>query len=67
MVESRRDLDFSLKPLQPDTRGEIRVQNLDGHGTAVLEIARQIHRGHATAPQLALEVVAVLQGSLQAV
>jgi hypothetical protein len=37
------------------------VENLERHRAIVPEIARQIHGGHATAPELALEEVAVAQ------
>jgi len=38
------------------------VQQLERDRPAVPEIPGEVHRGHATAPQLALEHVAVAQG-----
>jgi hypothetical protein len=41
---------------------EIGVEDLQGNGTVVLEIAGEMNGGHATAPKLTLERVAVAQG-----
>jgi len=39
------------------------MQDFDGDFTVMLEVLREIHRGHAAASKLALDAVAVGQGS----
>jgi hypothetical protein len=66
VVEPSRGLHFTLKALQPQVCREMWVQDLDRHRPAVLYVVRQVHRCHAAAPYLALQVVAVPQGILKA-
>ncbi len=39
------------------------MQHLEGNAAAVAEVLREIDRGHPTAPEFALEAVAVSKGS----
>ena len=55
-------LDLALEPLGPERRGQLGQEDLQGHRAVVLEVLRQEDRGHAPAPELALERVAVAQG-----
>ena len=41
---------------------KLRTQHRDGDLAAVLEVFRQVHRGHAALARLALEAVAVGEG-----
>jgi hypothetical protein len=45
--------------------GQLLVQDLEGNGPIVPEIARQIDRRHAAPAELALEQVAVAEGIRQ--
>jgi hypothetical protein len=51
----------ALKPIGAEGGGQLRVQNLERHVTAVLQVAREIHRGHSPAAELALDDVAIAQ------
>ena len=74
-VEERQDvrvlqvgggLDLAEEPLGADHGGEFRPQHLDRHLAVVLEVLRQVDRGHAAGAELALDAVAVGQGLGQA-
>ena len=54
--------DLALEPFGAKGDRQLRVQDLEGDVAVVLEIAREIDRGHAAAPELALERVAVSEG-----
>jgi len=43
-------------------RSEVGVEDLEGYRPVVLAVLRQIHRGHAPAPQFARQHVLVAQG-----
>jgi hypothetical protein len=45
--------------------GQLRMEDLQGDGTIVPEVAGQIDCGHAATAELALEQVAVGQGGLE--
>jgi len=64
--EARRRLDFPEESLGAERRGDLGPKDLDGDEATVAEIAREIHRRHPAAPQLALQRVAVGQGGFQA-
>jgi hypothetical protein len=51
--------DFTLEAFGTEGRGELGVQYLKGHLAVVLQIVREVNRGHAAAPELAVEAVAV--------
>ena len=42
------------------------MQHLERHRPVMLEVVREVDRGHPAAPELALERVAVGQGGLEA-
>src|SRR5207248_6335935 len=62
MGEPGGDFDLPQEALGAERRGDLGPQHLDSNGAAVLEIARQVHRGHPAPPQLALEGVALGEG-----
>ena len=67
MLKIGRRLDFSEKPLRADDRGELGLEDLEGDVAVVLQILGQVHGGHAALAELALDRVAALEGSVQAV
>jgi hypothetical protein len=54
----RRLLDLGEEPVGSDDGRQLRAQDLDRDLAVVLEVLRQIHRGHAALPELALDLVA---------
>ena len=62
MLQACGELDLPLEPVGPDGDGELRKQHLQRDGAVVLEVASQVDGGHAAAPELALEHVAVAEG-----
>ena len=61
MLESRSDPDLPLETFRPKAGHELGVQHLERDQAVVLEIAREIHRGHATPAELALDEIAVAE------
>ena len=61
MLKSGGDSNFAKKALRAECGGELRAQNLEGNRSVVAKIMREIHCGHTTAPELALEDVAVAE------
>jgi len=61
MLEPGREMDLASKPVRPESRGQFWVQNLERHGTVMLQVVRQKDCRHATAPELPLEDVAVAE------
>src|SRR5207245_2797628 len=57
--EPRRDLDLAQEALGAERRGDLGPQHLDRDRPAVLEILREIDRGHPTVADLPLQCVAV--------
>ena len=55
MMEPGGGLYLEPEPLGTERGAELRTQQLERDGTLVLEIAGEIDRGHAAAPELALE------------
>ncbi len=51
--------DLTEKSLGADHRGQFGAQHVDRDLAVVLEVLGQIHRGHATLPELTLEGVAI--------
>jgi hypothetical protein len=66
MGEPGRDADLAEKTLRLIRVGAVGKEYLDGHVPAVLQILRQIYRGHATATDLFLDAVSLRQGGTQA-
>jgi hypothetical protein len=62
MIQRCGELDLAQEPLRPEPRCDIRPQHLDGDRAVVLEVAGQVHRGHASATELTLDGVSVDQG-----
>jgi hypothetical protein len=62
MLERRGELDLAVKPLEANCGGEFRRQYLQRDVALVSEVAGEVDRGHAPAPELLLECVSVPQG-----
>jgi hypothetical protein len=58
VLEIRRDLDLGEEPLGPEDGAELRAEELECDVSVVANVAREIHRRHAAAADLALDVVA---------
>ena len=56
----RRDL--AAEALGVDRERDVAAEQLEGDRTVVPEVEREVHRGHAAAAQLALELVASAEG-----
>ena len=57
--------DFPKEALPPQRRGQIRVEDLEGDKTVVLQVTGEIDRRHPAAAELALDRVAAGEGGLQ--
>jgi hypothetical protein len=57
--------DFPLKALRAERGSQVRVQHLERDLPIVLQILREVHRGHAAPANLAVEPIAVSQGTLE--
>ena len=66
VLQTRRRADLALEALWPQRGGQLWMQDLEGDLAVVLEVVCEVHRGHATPPQLTLEPVAVSQATLEA-
>src|SRR5437667_11016450 len=66
VLELRREADLSKEPLGAQHCGELRAQHLERDGAIVFEVAREVHRGHPTAAELALDRVTAGEGCAQA-
>ena len=64
--ESRGDLDFAQEAVGSQRGGELRPQHLDRDGAMMLDVAAEVHGGHATAANFAFERVPPGEGSAQA-
>ena len=58
MLQRRGDADLLEEPLGADGGGELLAQHLDRDVAIVPHVAREVHGGHAAAPELALDLVA---------
>ena len=67
MLESGGDANFTLKAFRPEHRCQVRVEDLERNLAVMLDIVCQVHGGHATPAQLALEQVPISQGLLELV
>ena len=63
MLERGDGPDLTQEPLRTDHRGQLGPEDLDRHLALVLEVVREIHRGHTALTQLPFDAVAVGQGS----
>jgi hypothetical protein len=67
VVETRSQLDLPKEPLGAQRLRQLGMENLQGDRTVVPEIASEVDRSHAAAPELALDDVAVGQGGPETV
>jgi hypothetical protein len=51
-------LNLREEPLGPDDGGELGAEDLDGDFAVVLQVLREVHRGHPALAELALDGVA---------
>ena len=65
MLERRGGLDLHHEALGAE-HGQLGLEDLERDLAIVLEVLRQVHGGHATLAELALEEIAVGEGQLQA-
>jgi hypothetical protein len=61
VIQPGGEADLALEAFRPQGRHQLGVEKLERHWAIAPEVAREIHGGHATAPELALEEVAVAQ------
>ena len=59
VVQTCSKSDLSKETLGAKAGGELRSEHLERHQAVVLEIAREVDRGHPAPTELALDVVAV--------
>jgi hypothetical protein len=67
VLEPGGETDLAEKALSAQAGGDLRVQHLERHRPIVLEILRQVDRGHAAATELPLNPVSIGQGGRQLV
>jgi len=65
VLEGGSKADFSEEALGPEHGAQLGAEHLQRDWTIVLEVAGQVDRSHATAPELALERVAIGQRSVE--
>ena len=65
VLQRRRDSHLTQEPFLAERRREILVQHLDRDVPLVLDVAREVDRGHATFAELTLDGVAVREGGLE--
>jgi hypothetical protein len=59
MLEIGSDAYFLEEPIGAECRGKLCPKNLESYLALMAEVLREIDRGHATAPELALDRVAI--------
>jgi hypothetical protein len=62
VLEPGGEANLALEALRPQRVGQPGMEHLQGDGSVVLEIAGEMDRGHAAAPELTLERIATAQG-----
>jgi hypothetical protein len=62
MDQAGDEIDLSVEPLEAKGRADFGVEHLEGDFAFVLEIVREVNRGHAAAPKLTLETVTIGEG-----
>jgi len=67
MVQPGGDSNLTLESLGPEGGGQLGVQDLERHGTPVLQVPGEEDGSHPPAPDLALDTIAVGQRRLEAV
>ena len=61
MLQAGGETDLALKPLEPEPGRELLVQHLHGNGSVMAQVASEVDRRHASAPELPLDRVAPLE------
>jgi hypothetical protein len=56
--QARREIDLTQEPLRTERRRDLVAEHFDRHFTVMLEIFRQIDRGHTATTELPLDRVA---------
>jgi hypothetical protein len=59
VLQAGREPDFTLEAFGTESRRELGMQDLKGHLAVVPQVVRDVDRGHAAAPELMVEAVAV--------
>ena len=67
VLEPGRGLDLAQEALRAEHRSEFGVEHLERDGPLVPDVAREVHHGHAAAPEFLLEHVSVGQTSFEMV
>ena len=62
MLQAGGGLDLALEAVGAERLGQFGMEHLEGHRPFVPEVVGQVDRGHAPAPEFALEAVAISQG-----
>ena len=65
MAELRGELDLAQEAVAAERLGEVGAQHLERDVAVVLEVVREVDRGHAAGAELALDAVAALEGGEQ--
>jgi hypothetical protein len=65
MLQASGQLDFPLKALGAERRGQLRMEDLQRNRPVMAQVMGEIHRRHTTAPEFALDTVAVDKGRSQ--
>ena len=65
VLQPRRELDLTLKPLGTQAIGQLGAQHLERDRTVVAQVPGEVDRRHPAAAELALERVAAGQGGLE--
>jgi len=66
VLQRRGGLDLDHEPLGAEHGGQLGPQHLEGHLAIVAEVLGEVDGGHAAGAQLALDAVAVGEGSAEA-
>jgi hypothetical protein len=61
MLKPGGEPDLALEAVGAERRGELGQEDFEGDWAVVLEVARQVDRSHAAAPEGALERVTIAQ------
>ena len=62
MLQVRGDADFGEEPLDAEHGAQVGVEDLERDGSVVLDVAREIDRGHAATADLSVDRVSAGEG-----
>jgi len=65
MPQISRDFDLGEKPFGPECGAEFWLEHFDRNVAIVFQIAREIHGGHATGAELAVDAITIGERGLQ--